>query len=102
VTAQELTVGLLNHRIAVIPGDGLGVVGAADYIRLNYSSPDIECFERFREALPLAIAEAQEGRYVEAVDAFFAKVGTERGARIRARLADRLGAGVGAGSAAAD
>jgi aspartate/methionine/tyrosine aminotransferase len=100
VTAQEITVGLLNHKIAVIPGDGLGDVKCADYIRLNYSSPDIECFEQFREALPLAIAEAQEGRYAAAVDAFFARVGTERGARIRTRLAERLGAGVGAGAAA--
>jgi len=86
VTAQEITVGLLNHRIAVIPGDGLGDVGCADYIRLNYSSPDIACFEKFRQALPKAIAEAKEGRYAAAVDAFFARADTERGDVIRKRL----------------
>jgi aspartate/methionine/tyrosine aminotransferase len=90
VTAQEITVGLLNHGIAAIPGDGLGDVGCAHYLRLNYSSPDIACFERFREALPKAIEEALEGRYVDAVDAFFARVGTERGAKIRELLAPRL------------
>jgi aspartate/methionine/tyrosine aminotransferase len=89
VTAQEVTVGLLNHRIAVIPGDGLGDVGCADYIRLNYSSPDIACFEKFRDALPKAIEEAKDGRYAAAVDKFFAKAATERGAVIRKRLAAR-------------
>ncbi|MBC8037442.1 MAG: hypothetical protein H7X89_09515, partial [Rhizobiales bacterium] len=91
VTAQEITVGLLKHRIAVIPGDGLGDVGCADYLRLNYSSPDLACFEQFRVALPKAIEEAKEGRYASAVDAFFAKAGTERGAVIRKRLAPRSG-----------
>lgn len=91
VTAQEITVGLLDHKIAVIPGDGMGEAGAADYIRLNYSSSDIACLEQFRRALPLAIAQAQEGRYVTAVDNFFARTGTDRGTRVRARLAGRLG-----------
>jgi aspartate/methionine/tyrosine aminotransferase len=90
VTAQEITVGLLKHKIAAIPGDGLGDVKCADYLRLNYSSPDLACFETFRKALPLAIKEAQEGRYVAAVDAFFAKADTARGNGIRARLAPRL------------
>src|SRR5262245_47367560 len=89
VTAQEITVGLLNHRIAAIPGDGLGDVGCADYLRLNYSSPDIACFEQFRVALPLAIAEAQAGRYASAVDAFFARADTERGRKIRAAIGKR-------------
>lgn len=92
VTAQEITVGLLNHRIAAIPGDGLGDVGAARYLRINYSSPDPACFEQFDRALPLAIAEAQEGRYLEAVDRFFERAGTERGAAIRRELSLRLGA----------
>jgi aspartate/methionine/tyrosine aminotransferase len=91
VTAQEITVGLLNHRIAVIPGDGLGDVKCADYVRLNYSHPDIACFEQFRVALPRAIAEAQEGRYAADVDAFFARSGTERGRAIRERIASRRG-----------
>ena len=82
VTAQEVTVGLLKERIATIPGDGLGDVKAADYLRLNYSHPDIACFERFREALPKAIAEAQAGLYAEAVIAFFERAGTERGKAI--------------------
>jgi aspartate/methionine/tyrosine aminotransferase len=89
VTAQEITVGLLNHRIAAIPGDGLGDVGCADYLRLNYSSPDLACFEQFRIALPLAIAEAQAGRYASAVDAFFARADTERGRKIRAAIGKR-------------
>lgn len=92
VTAQEVTVGLLKHRIAVIPGDGLGDVGCADYVRLNYSHPDIACFETFREALPRAIDEAREGRYLAGVDAFFARVNTERGNSIRALLAPRMAA----------
>ena len=89
VTAQEITVGLLNHKIAAIPGDGLGDVKCADYLRLNYSSPDIACFEQFRVALPLAIAEAQAGRYAAAVDAFFARADTDRGRKIRAELGKR-------------
>jgi aspartate/methionine/tyrosine aminotransferase len=89
VSAQEITVGLMNHKIATIPGDGLGDVGCTDYLRLNYSSRDQACFDRFRESLPKAIAEAQDGRYLAAVDAFFARVNTERGARIRRLLAPR-------------
>ncbi|MFV9502999.1 MAG: pyridoxal phosphate-dependent aminotransferase [Oscillochloridaceae bacterium umkhey_bin13] len=92
VTAQEITVGLLNHRIAVIPGDGLGDVGAADYIRLNYSWPDLACFEAFREALPKAIQEAQEGRYADAVRAFFERSGTARGRAIIERIEARAAA----------
>jgi hypothetical protein len=57
-------------------------VKPADYLRLNYSHPDIACFERFREALPKAIAEARTGRYAEAVIAFFERVGTARGQAI--------------------
>ncbi len=62
---------------------------AADYLRLNYSHPDIACCERFREALPKAIAEAQAGLYADAVIRFFERSGTERGRaiidKIRAR-----------------
>ncbi len=94
VTAQEITVGLLNHRVAVIPGDGLGDVKAADYIRLNYSDSEEACMETFRAALPKAIAEAREGAYADAVVAFFEKSGTERGRgiveKIRARGAAKL------------
>lgn len=82
VTAQEVTVGLLKHQIAAIPGDGLGDVKPADYLRLNYSWPDIACFEQFRKALPLAIEESRRGDYAEAVIAFFERTKTERGRRI--------------------
>jgi aspartate/methionine/tyrosine aminotransferase len=94
VTAQEVTVGLLKHKIAAIPGDGLGDVGCADYVRLNYSHPDLACFETFREALPKAVAESKAGDYIKGVDAFFARVDTVRGNKIRAMLAPRLHAGV--------
>jgi aspartate/methionine/tyrosine aminotransferase len=90
VTAQEITVGLLHHGIAVIPGDGLGDVGAADYLRLNYSAPDISAFHQLRDALPRAIGESLEGRYAAGVDAFFAKAATERGERIRQRVRARI------------
>ncbi|MFB2552632.1 pyridoxal phosphate-dependent aminotransferase [Ensifer soli] len=89
VTAQEITVGLLKHKVAAIPGDGLGDVKAADYLRLNYSHPDIACFEAFRKALPLAIAEAQAGDYIEPVAAFFEKIGTARGRQIIEKLKAR-------------
>jgi aspartate/methionine/tyrosine aminotransferase len=89
VTAQEVTVGLLKEKIAAIPSDGLGNVKAADYLRLNYSHPDIACFERFREALPKAIAEAQAGLYAEPVIAFFERAGTERGRAIIEQIRSR-------------
>ncbi|OBZ96570.1 hypothetical protein ADU59_02075 [Pararhizobium polonicum] len=93
VTAQEVTVGLLKEKIAAIPGDGLGDVKAADYLRLNYSHPDIACFERFREALPKAIEEARAGLYADAVIGFFERAGTERGKTIIAKIRARQQAG---------
>jgi len=89
VTAQEITVGLLKHKVAVIPGDGLGDVKAADYLRLNYSWPDIACFEAFRDGLPKAIDEARNGDYVDGVIAFFEKAGTDRGREIIDRIRAR-------------
>jgi hypothetical protein len=89
VTAQEVTVGLLKEKIAAIPADGLGDVKAADYLRLNYSHPDIACFERFREALPKAIEEAQAGLYAEAVIGFFDRAGTARGKAIIDKVSSR-------------
>lgn len=82
VTAQEICVGLLKRKIAITPGDGLGNLGATEYIRLNYSHPDIACFEQFRKALPEAIAEAQTGIYADGVIAFYEGVGSVRGAQI--------------------
>jgi Aspartate/tyrosine/aromatic aminotransferase len=82
VSAQELTVALFKHRVAVYPGDGLGNVGATDYIRLNISRPDMWAFEHFRKALPEAIFEAQTGVYREGVVGFFDRKATERARRI--------------------
>jgi len=64
-------------------------VKAADYLRLNYSHPDIACFERFREALPKAIEEAQAGLYAEAVIEFFDRAGTARGKAIIDKIRSR-------------
>ena len=89
VTAQEVTVGLLKRKIAVTPGDGLGDIGATDYIRLNYSHPDIKCFETFREALPEAIKEAKTGIYKQGVIDFYKGVGSERGNKIIKLLESR-------------
>ncbi|MEZ5087056.1 MAG: pyridoxal phosphate-dependent aminotransferase [Tessaracoccus sp.] len=82
VTAQEITVGLIKHKIAVTPGDGLGDLGATEYIRLNYSHPDIKCFETFRDALPKAIEEAKSGMYKQGVISFYEGIGSTRGAEI--------------------
>lgn len=89
VSAQEIATALLKYGIGVITGDGLGNVGATEYIRLNYSHPDIVCFEKFRAALPMAIADAQSGMYREGVIKFFEGIGSERGAAIVKKLRDR-------------
>lgn len=86
VSAQELTVALFKRRVAVYPGDGLGDVGATEFIRLNISRPDMWAMEQLRSALPEAIAEARSGLYREAVLAFFEKRPTERARRIAAQL----------------
>lgn len=82
VTAQELTVALFKRRVAVYPGDGLGNVGATDYIRLNISRPDLWAFRHFRKALPLAIEDAKSGMYRNGVIQFFKERRTERAERI--------------------
>jgi len=86
VSAQELCVALFKRRVAVYPGDGLGDVGATEYIRVNFSQPDLGAFERFRAALPEAIAEARSGVYREAVIAFFEATDTDRGRMIVDKL----------------
>lgn len=86
VSAQEIATALLKYKIGVITGDGLGNVGDIEYIRLNYSHPDIECFELFRESLPKAIADAKTGMYKQAVIDFFKKVDTKRGDSIIERI----------------
>ena len=86
VSAQELCVALFKRRVAVYPGDGLGDVGATEYIRVNFSQPDLVAFERFRAALPEAIAEAKSGVYRQAVIEFFAAADTDRGRMIVEKL----------------
>ncbi|HEY7535902.1 MAG TPA: aminotransferase class I/II-fold pyridoxal phosphate-dependent enzyme, partial [Thermodesulfobacteriota bacterium] len=82
ITAQELTVALFKHRVAVYPGDGLGSVGATDYIRLNISRPDLWAFRHFRKVLPIAIEEAKSGIYRRGVIEFFKQRKTERAEKI--------------------
>ena len=86
VTAQELTVALFKLHIVVYPGDGLGNVGATDYIRLNISRPDIAAFEKFRRSLPEAISEAQTGVYRDHIIRFFEKKSTERAKAILQKM----------------
>jgi aspartate/methionine/tyrosine aminotransferase len=89
VTAQELTVALFKHRVAVYPGDGLGDVGATDYMRLNISRPDMWAFRHFRKSLCKAISEAKTGAYREGVIKFFEQRPTERARRILQRIKRR-------------
>ncbi len=88
VTAQELTVALFKHKVAVYPGDGLGDIGATDYIRLNISRPDLWAFRHFRNVLPLAIKEARFGIYRKGVIQFFKEKKTERAERILQKMKD--------------
>ncbi len=78
VSAQELTVALFKHNIAVYPGDGLGNIGATTNIRLNISRPDMWAFEHFEACLPLAISEARSGIYRDSIIKFFESRNTER------------------------
>jgi aspartate/methionine/tyrosine aminotransferase len=89
-TAQELTVALFKQRVAVYPGDGLGDVGATDYIRLNISRPDVWAFEHLRESLPKAIAEARSGMYREAVIKFFEGKDNDRARDIVRRIKEKI------------
>lgn len=93
VTAQELTVALFKQGFCVIPGDALGDIGCTRYLRINYSQRDAGRLEKFREALPLAIRDAQSRKYRDGVIAFYRKVRTERSARIIAELEDGPRAG---------
>lgn len=86
VTAQELTVALFKHRTVVYPGDGLGDVGATDYIRLNISRPDMWALRHLRSSLPKAIYEAKAGTYREGIVGFFEKRSTERARAVLRRI----------------
>jgi aspartate/methionine/tyrosine aminotransferase len=85
-TAQEVMVALFARRIAVYPGDGLGESRAADTIRLNLSRPDAWAMEHLRAELPAALAEAAAGRWRGPVAALLDGKGTERAARLAARV----------------
>jgi aspartate/methionine/tyrosine aminotransferase len=88
VTAQELTVALFKQRVAVYPGDGLGDIGATEYIRLNISRPDIWAFRHFRSVLPIAIEEAKSGIYRDSVYQFFKSKQTNRARKILQKMND--------------
>jgi len=90
VTAQELTVSLFKRRVVVYPGDGLGNVGATDYLRLNISRPDKFAFEKLRDSLSEAIAEAKSGVYRKKIINFFEKKSTERAKWIVQKIKERL------------
>lgn len=86
VSAQELTVALFKHGYCAIPGDALGDVGATRFLRINYSQKEAWRLERFADALPAAIRDAQTGQYLEGVKGFYRQVRTDRSARILAEL----------------
>lgn len=86
VTAQELTVALFKHRVAVYPGDGLGDIGATEYIRLNISRPDIWALRHFRNVLSRAIEEAKSGIYRDSVFQFFKGKKTKRAHKILRKM----------------
>jgi hypothetical protein len=56
---------------------------------LNYSSPDLVNFERLRDALPRAIRDAQRGRYLSGVEAFYARNPSDRAKKILEQLRHR-------------
>src|SRR4051795_7494852 len=87
-TAQELMVALFARRVAVYPGDGLGERGAAHVVRLNLSNPEPRVMEHVRAVLPDALAEAASGRWREPVAALLDGKGTDRAARLAARIRD--------------
>src|SRR3954470_7142588 len=87
-SAQELMVALFARRVAVYPGDGLGERGAAHVVRLNLSNPEPWVMEHVRAVLPDALAEAASGRWREPVAALLDGKGTDRAARLAARIRD--------------
>jgi aspartate/methionine/tyrosine aminotransferase len=86
VSAQELTVALFRQGVCVIAGDAFGEQAATRYVRLNYSSPDLIDFERFREALPRAIRDAQSRCYLSGVEAFYRSKPSPQARTILAQL----------------
>jgi len=88
-TAQEICVALFKRKIATIPGDALGEVGAADYLRINFSHRDRSRLARLGNALPEAVSEARAGAFAAPVAAFFRGQGTRRGQAIIERIEAR-------------
>src|SRR4051794_20409601 len=87
-SAQELMVALFARRVAVYPGDGLGERAAASTVRLNLSNPEPWVMEHVRAVLGDAVAEAAAGRWREPVAALLDGKGTDRAARLAARIRD--------------
>jgi aspartate/methionine/tyrosine aminotransferase len=85
-SAQELMVALFARRVAVYPGDGLGERSAARTVRLNLSNPEPRVMAHVRGVLGEAVAEAASGRWREPVAALLDGKGTDRAARLAARI----------------
>jgi aminotransferase len=85
-SAQELMVALFARRVAVYPGDGLGEQAAASTVRLNLSNPEPWVMAHVRAVLGEAVAEAASGRWREPVAALLDAKGTDRAARLAARI----------------
>lgn len=89
VTAQEICVALFKRHVAVYAGDGLGDVGASEYIRINMSRSDLWAYETLCNEMIPAVKEAQSGVYGDAVASFFEEGRTKRGLRIAAEIRNR-------------
>jgi aminotransferase len=87
-SAQELMVALFARRVAVYPGDGLGERAAARTVRLNLSNPEPRVMAHVRAVLGEAVAEAASGRWREPVATLLDGKGTDRAARLAARIRD--------------
>jgi aspartate/methionine/tyrosine aminotransferase len=85
-SAQEVMVALFARRVAVYPGDGLGERAAARTVRLNLSNPEPWVMAHVRDVLADAVAEAASGRWREPVAALLDGKGTDRAARLAARI----------------
>jgi aspartate/methionine/tyrosine aminotransferase len=85
-SAQEVMVALFARRVAVYPGDGLGGRVAARTVRLNLSNPEPWVMAHVRDVLGDAVAEAASGRWREPVAALLDGKGTDRAARLAARI----------------
>jgi aspartate/methionine/tyrosine aminotransferase len=85
-SAQEVMVALFARRVAVYPGDGLGERAGLRTVRLNLSNPEPWVMAHVRAVLAEAVAEAARGRWREPVAAMLDGKGTDRAARLAARI----------------